>query len=144
MTPEILRRGYFEGCSGDLAIGLAPAKEQTLGRGHVPVAVPELAPVGRLPLPSSRPGAKKSSPVRTSLKPPRRHVADIAAGFRPPQPPLKPRTAPQHRYGPALQGAVPGVPADPPRTTLPRQPPALPLDLPEMSDKIALRCLGGS
>ena len=62
LTPEIPGGGLQR----DLAIGLAPPKEQALGRAHAlaPVAVPELAPVGHPPLPSSRPGAKKFTPFR--------------------------------------------------------------------------------
>ena len=80
LTPEFLG-GWcaFRAVAGSTAIGLAPDKEQALGRGHGPVAVPQIAPVGRLPLPSSRPGAKKS-PLKRSLKPGRRRITAYNSG----------------------------------------------------------------
>ena len=61
----------------NLAIGLAPDKGQRLGRGHGPVAVPELAPVDRLPLPSSRPGAMESPQKAQCNGQPGREVARV-------------------------------------------------------------------
>ena len=61
----------------NLAIGLAPDEGQRLERRHGPVAVPELAPVDRLPLPSSRPGAMESPQKAQCNGQPGREVARV-------------------------------------------------------------------
>ena len=48
----------------------------------------------------------------------------IHAGLRPPLPAPRVPTVPEHPYGQSLQGAAPGMPADPPRATRTRAMPA--------------------